>query len=121
MPAIRHVETRKAERFNISQLTDVVSGFLGDKAQGIQLDQLTGGLQDLNLDPSQLQELIGGQVDLEALGLQDINFADLSTDQIFQLLSEKGVDVSQLDLSALTENGQIGDLIGNAIDGFLRR
>ncbi|MEO1694691.1 MAG: hypothetical protein AAFR55_05590 [Pseudomonadota bacterium] len=105
--------------FDLSRLTDVVGDLLGQSGNGLDAGSVIEQLRSMSFDPAQLQELLGNQLDLEALGLQDINFADLSVDQIFAVLAEKGVDVSQLDLSALTESDGVGDLIGNAVGSFL--
>ncbi|MEO1720309.1 MAG: hypothetical protein AAFR23_08800 [Pseudomonadota bacterium] len=104
---------------DLSKLTDTVGDLMGGSADQLDPSQLMEGLQ--GFDPAQIGEMLSSQLDLEALGLADINFADFSPDQIFAMLSEKGVDFSQLDLSALTggEGGSdgIAGAIGNLLGG----
>jgi len=99
----------------LDRIADVLGGLFGQAVSQIQPDQIAEQLRNFSFDPGQMQDLLGQQLDLEALGLQDINFAELGPDQIMALLQERGIDVSQLDLGGLTE--QFGD--GSTISDFV--
>ena len=86
---------------DFSRLTDVFGDLLGQASSSIL--------------PADLLDKLG------ALGIDPPEIASLEPGQLITMLSEQGIDVSQLDasqLSALSEHLGLGSSFGDVLGGF---